>query len=268
MQVSADIKRRVDAKIAECITKINAAHGVSMTTPTVRYDINSTRLGGEAIPGQNIVRFNPVFLNAHTDEYIEQVVPHEIAHIGVRKVYGIIRHGKKYSSHGPEWQNMMVVTLGVPAKRTHSMVAEGVQHGRQKSKYVYRCPHCNSDLVVGPKHHRALQTGHHLRHKSCGYVGTFQLQRAAGKVSYEAARATPAAPAAATPQRQAPAAPNVKAPTPGSKLALCYAWFKRCMDAGRDRKYTLRVFEYEAGMTPAGASTYYSQCQKLYDAQV
>jgi SprT protein len=271
-EVSAALKARVTAKVNESVAKINTAHGITMRPISVRYDINSARLGGQAIPSQNVIRINPVFLNTHTEHYIAQVIPHEVAHLAVDRIHGRIRLGRgKISHHGPEWQAMMTRTLGLAADRCHAMVApEGVVHGKQKTKYVYRCPGCGQSLVVGPKHHKNLKSGRRLVHTSCGYRGTFTYVAEAGRVSYAAAREVAANAATATPQ-QAPAAPVVKppvAPRAGSKLDQCYEWYKAEKARGTDRQGILAVFVNEVGMTVAGASTYYSQCTKRYDAGV
>jgi SprT protein len=287
--VSAAIRARVTAKIDECAAKINAHYGVTMPPMTVAYDINSVTLGGEAHPSKMHIRCNPVYLNEHTDHYIAQTIPHEVAHLGVhftegRSFYTVrTRSGRtkmKRDIHGAAWQAMMRV-LGCPADRCHTYtLPEGVAAvGKPKSKYSYRCTKCNATLILGPKKHTQVQAGRAIWHRGCP-TGKLEYIASAGKVTYAQARAQQAAapmvdwktapkPAAPTPK----AAPAPRAALPkrvGSKLDQCFNWYQHYKAlpeyANSLRQVVIAVFVQEVGMTPAGASTYYSKCVQMYNA--
>jgi SprT protein len=275
MQVSADIRARVDAKIAECVAKINTHYDVTMPKMTVAYDINSVHLGGEAHPSKMHLRFNPVYLNAHTDHYIAQTVPHEVAHLGVHFVEGRSYHQVRTRSgrvrlkrdiHGGAWQMMMSV-LGVPADRCHAYTTpEGVTAGKPKTKYNYTCSVCQAVVVVGPKHHAKLQAGARMWHRGCS-SGRLVFATTAGKVSYAQARAQGTSPTSVpvptTPTKATPSAPKKT----GTKLEQCFKWYQYYVAGGYTgslRQMCIAVFIQEVGCTPAGASTYYSQCVKMY----
>lgn len=49
--------------------------------------------------------------------FIDEVVPHELAHLLVWKHFG------RVAPHGKEWKWMMEAVLGVPARRTHQFEA-------------------------------------------------------------------------------------------------------------------------------------------------
>jgi SprT protein len=283
MQVAADIRARVTAKINECVAKINAAHSTVMPPITVAYDINSTRLGGEAHPSKMHLRFNPMYLNEHTDHYIAQTVPHEVAHLGVHHVRGsanrwVVRGSKvKRDIHGEAWKTMMAL-LGVPADRCHTYTTPaGVTAGKPKSKYTYTCSVCGALIVLGPKKHAQMQRGARMWHRGCS-SGRLVFAASAGKVSYADARAQAAAPTPRGPAPLAPAAPVPATPkrkvTPragSSKLDRCYGWYCHYREApdsprGSLRQLCIAVFVQEIGMTAAGASTYYNTCQKMYAA--
>ncbi len=53
--------------------------------------------------------------------FIEEVVPHELAHLLVWKHFG------RVAPHGKEWKWMMEAVLGVPARRTHQFELESVR---------------------------------------------------------------------------------------------------------------------------------------------
>ena len=254
--MNAALKQKVETKVRECVNKIEALYGVKMRNVEIRYDINSARLGGQALLGENAVRFNPHFLEKFTEDYIATTVPHEVAHLGVHTVWQSKFSIRRPNAHGIEWKTMMR-RLGVSPDRCHTFEAdEGV--GRAKNKFHYVCGSCKKDLPVGPKVHKKLQAGVKYRCR-CG-SSDLRLQGALGKVNYAAAKAK-IANKATTPIQTAPVA---KAPAKGTKLEQCYEYYKQYV--GRDKELICSVFVNEVGMTSAGATTYYYQCKKLWEA--
>jgi SprT protein len=245
--VTADIKTRVNAKIAECIAKVNARYGINMQPVNIEYDIHSARLGGQAVHCTRTVRLNPGFLTLHTEKYLLTTVPHELAHIAVFDLHPWPNH---VSAHGHEWQAMMRV-VGAPAKRCHTYtVPEGIVLGKQRAKFHYVCQRCGNDHFVGAKVHAKIARGAKYHHTSCGkMLGTLVP---AGSVKAVAVKPTPV---------------PVKVPSPVlkdhagmNKFDRCLAIYMSC--AGKTRKAIISKFIDEVDMTAAGASTYYQKCMK------
>lgn len=67
------------------------------------------------------IRLNPVLLLENSEAFIEEVVPHELAHLLVWKHFG------RVAPHGKEWKWMMESVLGVPARRTHQFELQSVR---------------------------------------------------------------------------------------------------------------------------------------------
>lgn len=268
-QVSAEIRQRVLAKVDECREVIAKRFGIPIPAINIRYDINARRLNGEARPVENVVRINPVYLNAHTDKYLATTLPHEVAHIAVYQVYHLHFGRRHTQAHGSEWRGMMAV-LGIPADRcNHYDTPEGVQHGKPKAKFNYRCSGCHEIVVVGPKHHRSLQDGAEIYHRPCGRHSRLVFVTEAGRVTYTEARQQGANPLPAAPKPQAPATPVLKPSRAGSKIDQCYHWYLHYLDNVPDgwtlRQICISVFMQEVDMSAAGASTYYNTCQKKYE---
>lgn len=234
--VSAALKARVDARLAECV-KLT---GIDVGKVTVLYDINSARLGGQAIYSTNTIRLNPVFLNAHTDHYILTTVAHEWAHLAAHK-----RYGSYINAHGPEWRATFAKT-GSPVSRCHNYtVPAGVKVGKPKPKTELCCGRCGEDMTCGPRVAARIRAGHIYRHKACG-----------GAVVIKASASAPAPVAA---KAKAPAAPKA-----GSKLEQCYDLYRAWAGSSPayDRAGMIAVFVNEADCSPAGASTYYARIKK------
>lgn len=62
----------------------------------------------------NIVRFSAELMHEHTQNFIDDTIPHEVAHIVANNVFGA-------KGHGAAWKRVMLA-LGVNPTRLHSMV--------------------------------------------------------------------------------------------------------------------------------------------------
>lgn len=235
--VSADLKKRVEQRLAECVAK----SGIDTGKITIKYDINSKRLGGQAIYSTNTIRLNPVFLNAHTEQYIFDTVAHEWAHLAAHKKYG-----RFISAHGTEWKNTMR-SIGVPPERCHSYkVPDGIRVGKQVKKYAIVCNQCGASMACGAKVFSKLQAGATYRHNACG-----------GRIAPVGA-VNPVVPKPVV-------APKVVAKSNGgaTKLEKCTGIYLRNKQQ-LDRQRMIAAFVNDADCTPACASTYYAKLKKQY----
>ena len=107
------------------------------------------------------IKFNRTLLLENSDEFIRQVVPHELAHLIVYQVFGRVK------PHGQEWQAVMTQLFNLPADTCHQFDVENVQgkmfayqcecqthyltirrHNRiQRDKIAYLCRKCQGKLV-------------------------------------------------------------------------------------------------------------------------
>ena len=124
----------------------------------------STFAGSSQSPAKPIffaIKFNRTLLLENSDEFIRQVVPHELAHLIVYQVFGRVK------PHGQEWQAVMTQLFNLPADTCHQFDVESVQgkmfayqcecqthyltirrHNRiQRDKIAYLCRKCQGKLV-------------------------------------------------------------------------------------------------------------------------
>lgn len=273
MQVTAEMKEKVNAKLRECIAIANKRYNIDLKFPTVVYQKRGTT-AGTANYRTWTIDINPVLLVENFDDMLNDTVPHEMAHLITDAVYPeahesgpmqLTRRGwkrGKRSVHGAEWQSVMRV-LGVNPSRTHSYDTTNART-REKVSYDYKCNCCGAILKMGPKRHATEQRmpGHYT-HSSCG--------RARGKLTLVAK--TPTATVHAKPvlpmmnlHQHVPPAPKSTAPETGSKLARCYEIYKTYPTMAR--KDLIQQFVTRVGCTAAGASTYVANCKKMYESGV
>ena len=257
--ISAELRSQVELKVSEVVSSIERMYNTKFFKPIeIRYDINSARLGGQALLSSFVVRLNPIFLAKYKEEYINSTVVHEVAHLGCTQVYTRDK-GYKVDHHGREWKQMMV-KLGANPSRCHTYEAEEGQ-GRQKTKYGYVCSHCNAPIVVGPVVHKKLKVGAQYRTKCCKAALSFKgtVGAVPKVVAIQRIAANDLEPTVQVNQ------PKVKAPDPTSKLGRCYDLYKKYHGQRLIRPQWIQMFVTKADCTPAGASTYLSTCVKLFE---
>lgn len=264
MQVTAEMKEKVNAKIRECIAIANKRYNIDMKFPTVVYQQRGTT-AGTANYRTWTIDINPVLLVENFEDMLADTVPHETAHLITEMVYPHAHrrtYGQKRSPHGTEWQSVMRV-LGCEPSRTHSYDTTNAKV-RTKASYDYKCNCCGAVLKMGPKRHATEQRmpGHYT-HSACG--------RARGKLTLVAK--TPTATVHAKPvlpmtnlHQHVPPAPKSTVPETGSKLARCYEIYKTYPTMAR--KDLIQQFVTRVGCTAAGASTYVANCKKMYESGV
>lgn len=103
------------------------------------------------------IRLNPVLLLENQQAFIDEVVPHELAHLLVWKHFG------RVAPHGKEWKWMMESVLGVPARRTHRFELDSVR----KNTFPYRCA-CQQHQLTVRRHNRVLRGEATYRCVHCG----------------------------------------------------------------------------------------------------
>ena len=93
------------------------------------------------------IRLNPILFKENKHAFIEEVVPHEFAHLLAYKLFGRVR------PHGPEWKLIMATVFSISAKTTHSFNIQSVQ-GRT---FEYRCQCHSHSLSI--RRHNKVQRG-------------------------------------------------------------------------------------------------------------
>lgn len=113
------------------------------------------KAAGTAHLQKNIIKINPVLFINNKEEFFQQVIPHEVAHLITFQLYGKVR------PHGEEWQQVMITVFKRPALTTHQLDIKDVM-GKQ---FVYHCACTKHNLTIR-RHNKALK-GNFYRCKLC-----------------------------------------------------------------------------------------------------
>ncbi|MEM4258086.1 MAG: SprT-like domain-containing protein [Candidatus Thermoplasmatota archaeon] len=251
VNVSAEIRKRIENKINDCLAIANKHYNpvCPFKMPKVEYNLHGT-CGGLAYPTQWRLRFHPVFIAENTEDYIENTVPHEVAHLIDYEVHKLHVQGfgyrvKRRSIHGPTWRAVMRL-LGANPARCHTYDTSNVQ---RKSSFMYECPCCKKEFRLGPTRHKKIQNGAIYWCSSCG--------RDRGNLVYQ--QANQSAKLAVTKPVQA------KPPKAGSKIERAYFFVKNNKDiCGRNS--LIAGIALELNCSRAMAQTYYYTVLKRLEA--
>lgn len=137
------LKMQVLRQLRQDLEKANRFFQKTFVMPEVNYDVRGLK-AGVAYLQRNEVRFNPILLQENGQAFIQQVVPHELAHILVYQHFGRVQ------PHGKEWKMVMETVLGVPAEIYHCFDTASVSQ-----QFAYRCQCQTHQLSL--RRHNAIQ---------------------------------------------------------------------------------------------------------------
>lgn len=149
------LQSQVIAKVEQCIKIANQRLNKRLPMPVVNFTQRGRIAGSARLQGWEI-RFNPVLLQENPQAFLDEVVPHEVAHLVVFKRFGRVR------PHGREWQVVMQEIFSVPPRTTHRMDVSSVQG----TTYPYRCQ-CQAHQLTVRRHNKVQRGETQYRCRRC-----------------------------------------------------------------------------------------------------
>ncbi|MGJ8514092.1 Protein SprT [Carnimonas sp. LMG 33810] len=125
---AAELMAQVERQVSRCLTHARRWFP-QLPAPQVWGDLRG-KSAGQAHFGRGGVRFNKVLLGEQPRIFINEVVPHEMAHWVVH--YGI---SSRVAPHGNEWKTLMVAMFGLPPAVTHRFDTSAAS----PAPYLYGC---------------------------------------------------------------------------------------------------------------------------------
>jgi len=148
MSPSSALKARAIKKVEWCLEKVKTELQVSLHMPEVTFDLRG-RTAGYAYWVRNKIHLNGYLLAKYADEFIEEVVTHEMAHL---VAYNLTPR-KKIKPHGNEWKQVMLF-FGREPNRCHSFKTKPA---RRTQQFLVACA-C-STYTFGPTRVKRMKSG-------------------------------------------------------------------------------------------------------------
>ncbi len=141
------LKMQVQRKLSLCLALAEQHFNRAFPMPNVDYRLRGVK-AGVAYLQQNEIKLNRTLLLENDTAFINQVVPHELAHLIVYQVFGRVK------PHGKEWQAVMTQLFGLPADTCHQFDVESVQG----KTFVYWCG-CQIHQLSIRRHNKIQREG-------------------------------------------------------------------------------------------------------------
>jgi len=154
------------ARLEECYQLAETRFERQFPRPLVELDLRGQR-AGVAYLQRNLLRFNAQMYRDHSEDFLQQTVPHEAAHLIAHHLFGLA-----IRPHGPEWQSIMVGLFKLPAQRYHDYPVK-----RRGTRYLYRCQ-CADNIPFTPQRHAWVSRGRQYQCRRCGDLLHFTGQQA------------------------------------------------------------------------------------------
>jgi SprT protein len=135
--------------------------GIRLPEPEVRFDLHGKAAGMAVFYAKRkqVIRYNQRMLAENGLAFIEQTVPHEVAHLVARVIYG-----NRIRPHGKEWRAVMKLFNAEPVRCHNFSTPQG--NRRRMRYFAYRCA-CSAHQLSAIRHNRTLAGATYLCRR-CG----------------------------------------------------------------------------------------------------
>lgn len=128
LQQLRQLKLQIARRLRSCLDLAEHYFNRTFPMPSFNFKVRGMK-AGVAYLQQNEIRFNRTLLLENSEEFLRQVVPHELAHLLVYQQFGRVQ------PHGKEWQMVMQDLFQLPADTCHQFDT----HSVRGQTFAYRC---------------------------------------------------------------------------------------------------------------------------------
>lgn len=147
----SDVQQEISKKIENCFLIAERFYQKSFTRPIDIIFKRSGTTAGHCNYSKKELMFQLDLAEHNATEFINQIVPHEVAHYIQRAVYG---YNANVKTHGREWKFIMSRVFNIRPDRCHAFDTS-VTKTKRKKRFEYRC-NCKSHEITSIMHNRML----------------------------------------------------------------------------------------------------------------
>ena len=155
------LPRLAEQRTRELLHAAEAEFAVRCPLGGIHFDLKGKSAGMVVFPPGRAayIRYNPALLRRNHEAFLSQTLPHEVAHLVARCLFGA-----KIRPHGREWRTIMQF-FGAEPRRCHDFELDESQT-RKMRRFPYRCG-CRQHQLSAIRHNR-VRKGQTYRCRLCG----------------------------------------------------------------------------------------------------
>lgn len=154
-----ELRRRVLETTGELLARARARWPhAAIPTPRIEFRLRG-RTAGEACPTTCTTNYNAEMLERHGEEFIREIVPHEVAHVVAAAL-----HPGRIRPHGAEWREVMAFFGAAPRVSHRFEAVPAASAGR----FAYRCACTKTHWLTGRSHRRVRRGTLEYTCRECG----------------------------------------------------------------------------------------------------
>jgi SprT protein len=142
-------------KVEESFKKAEAFFGKTLERPRNIIFKRSGTTAGWSCYGRKELMFQLDLAEHHQEDFINETVPHEVAHYVDDLVYGNKYANGRRQVHGPRWKYIMTRVYGLNPDRCHNYDTS-VTITRKQDRYEYTCG-CTTHKISTTLHNKILR---------------------------------------------------------------------------------------------------------------
>lgn len=151
------MRQQILDKVEECFQIAEKFYNRSFSRPKNIFFKRNGAVGGHCNYSKSELMFQLDFAEAYSENYLKQIVPHEVAHWIDWELYGWSKVNGRVIHHGKSWKFIMRRVYGLDPERCHSY---DPQHTKTKARtrqtrYPYKCG-CRKHSISQTIHNRIL----------------------------------------------------------------------------------------------------------------
>lgn len=154
-RIPINLHNQVIACLRKHLAQANQLLNTQFSEPKIIYKPKGS-IAGSAFIMRWEIQLNSTMLADNGQVFIEEVVPHELAHLIVFKKFG------KVKPHGKEWQHVMSNVLGKRPKTTHNFEVK-------RKYYLYFCE-CQDHHLSKIRHNKIQYNKISYLCRKCGTI--------------------------------------------------------------------------------------------------
>lgn len=113
------MQQTLTERVHLCFSQAEQKLGRAFPRPQIHCNMRGRAAGAARLQTWEL-RFNPALFAANYQAFLDEVVPHEVAHLLVHALWGAGRGKARVLPHGRQWQSVMREVFNLEPSTTHS----------------------------------------------------------------------------------------------------------------------------------------------------